>query len=325
MQMSIYQSAEELMNVSDGTKAEHAHLSEQERNILSGLLATSAAVGILVNLLVTVYILARRLFRNFVSNHFIAHLGLTGIIACSYLTPIFIQNVRYGTDYLSTHDYNHSSSLCRLHAFTTCSIWSVTYYMTTCIAGVHLLTFARIHYDQLFGLHPSIICLLSWVIGVSLGLPCLTNESIVAYDSTYHHCLWNHNQNGYKFLAYFVLLGILLPTALTMYSYVRVLAIFYHAPIVFETLGLFKSRYLLFAVFASHFLQWPFFIRRFVGSPDPLADTVTLMIAYQQNTVLSIIYGVSLFMMKEDDLALTTRSHKITYAPPPQQVAQQEL
>ncbi|KRX23442.1 hypothetical protein T07_4962 [Trichinella nelsoni] len=298
-------------------------LSQGQKDALSGTLCAAAVVGIVGNLTVTFYILIRRLYRNFVSSHFIAHQGLVGLIACAYLLPIFIQNVRYDADSLPKGDQNHTGALCRLHAFTTCAVWSVTYYMTTCIAGVHLLTFARIHYDQLFGLHPSIICLLGWVIGVALGLPCLTNESIVEYDTTYHHCLWNHNQNGYKFLAYFVLLGILLPTTLTMYAYIRVLAIFYHAPIVFETLGLFKSRYLLFAILASHFLQWPFFIRRFVAYRDPVMDTVTMMIAYQQNAVLSIIYGLSLFMMKEDDMALTARSHKINYTQPP--TAQQEL
>lgn len=61
-------------------------------------------------------------------------------------------------------------------AFMTCAIWAVSNYMATCVAGVHLLTFARIHYDQLFGLSPTTICCVSWVIGMGLGLPCLTNR-----------------------------------------------------------------------------------------------------------------------------------------------------
>lgn len=118
--------------------------------------------------------------------------------------------------------------------------------MVTCVAGVHLLTFARIHYEQLFGLPPTMLCCLSWVIGFALGLPCLTNGNIVVYDDHMHHCIWGTTDSGYKFLTYMVILGVIIPTALTWYAYVRVLGILYHSPIVFQALGLYKSRFLVY-------------------------------------------------------------------------------
>lgn len=289
-------------------------LLPEERQWLTVAFAITTALGLLINLLVLVYILVRRLFRNFVSSHFIGHLSFTNLISCAYLLPIFIQNVHYGVDLFAT-----VPRLCQFHAFVTCAIWSVIYYMSTCVAGVHLLTFARIHYDQLFGLHPSIICFLSWLIGVSLGLPCLTNSSIVSYDPYYHHCLWRSNYNGYKFLAYLVLLGILLPVVLTAYAYFKVLAIFYHAPIVFQTLGIFKARYLIFAMVLTPFAQLPFFVTRFMpdNSLDNSVYPIIMFLAYAPALINGVVYGLALFMMKEDDMALTARSHKHnTYTAP---------
>lgn len=67
----------------------------------------------------------------------------------------------------------------------TCSIWTVMHLMALCIAGVHLLTFARIHYEQLFGLPPNMLCALSWVISLALALPSITNGHIVIYDPSF--------------------------------------------------------------------------------------------------------------------------------------------
>ena len=201
-------------------------------------------------------------------------------------------------------------------------MWSVSYYMSTCIAGVHMLTFVRIHYDQLFGLHPSVFCLLSWTIGFALGLPCLTNGSIVDYDKKLHYCLWMSSHSGLKFLAYLILLGILLPVTLTTYAYVRILAIFYKNPVVFETLGIFKTRYIIFGIILTPLLQLPFFIIRFVEPAVDLA-MMSMSFAFLTPLVHGVLYGLSMFMMQEDDMALTTRSHK-AYQPatllPAQQV-----
>ncbi|VDO87043.1 unnamed protein product, partial [Soboliphyme baturini] len=285
------------------------HVNRERRNNLTIVFGTITFAAFFSNVSLVVYIVVRRLFKNFVSSHFIANHAIISMLACVYLIPIFISNVNTASNILGNDGYNQSTALCRFHAFITCTVWSATYYMTTCIAGVHLLTFARIHYEQMFGLRPSIICVLSWIIGAALGLPCLTNESIVAYDQKYHYCLWNHNQNGCKFLAYFLSLGILLPSGLTIYSYTRVLLIFYHAPIVFETLGLFRSRYIIFFILLNQFFQWPFFVSRFLYQPGMFGGVLIMFLTYLPNLSLGLAYGVSLFLMKEDDIALTTRSH----------------
>lgn len=289
-------------------------LTDDQRHLLVIIFASFATLGFVLNLAVLLYVVVKKLFRNFVSSHFIAHLAFTNSLACAILIPLFVQNI-----YHQGALFKNQEHWCRFHSFLTCAIWSVSFYMTTSVAGVHLLTFARIHYDQLFGLHPSIICFLSWLIGIALGLPCLTNGSIVKYEPDYYHCLWGMHSSGFKFLAYLVLLGILLPIFLTSYAYVRVLAIFYHAPIVFETLGIFKSRYLIFAILATPFLQFPFFIGRFLPKnyiSDPMVPPVFMFLAFAPSISHSIIYGLSIFLMKEDDMALTARSHKATYTAP---------
>lgn len=58
--------------------------------------------------------------------------------------------------------------------------------------------------------------------------------------------MWGVTVGGYKFLTYLVLLGVMLPAALTWYAYVRVLGILFHSPVVFEALGLYKSRWLVY-------------------------------------------------------------------------------
>lgn len=132
-------------------------------------------------------------------------------------------------------------------ALLTCTVWTVMALMALCIAGVHLLTFARIHYDQLFGLRPGILCMLSWVISLVLALPSVTNGHIVIYDASLRHCVWGHSDSGLKFLTYLLILGVLIPAAFSSYAYIRVLGILYHSPIVFQSLGLYKSRFLVYA------------------------------------------------------------------------------
>jgi hypothetical protein len=127
-----------------------------------------------------------------------------------------------------------------------CSVWSVINSTTLCIAGVHLLTFARIHYDQLFGLSPRHLCFLAWAVGFSVSLPCITNNDIVVYDPTLRHCIWGQSDYSYKFLTYVMILGIIIPSALSYYAYIKVLSTLYHSPVVFQSIGLYQSRFIVF-------------------------------------------------------------------------------
>lgn len=127
-----------------------------------------------------------------------------------------------------------------------CTVWSVINSTTLCIAGVHLLTFARIHYDQLFGLSPKHLCYLSWLVGLSVSLPCITNGDIVLYDPILRHCIWGNSDYSYKFLTYVMILGIIIPSGLSYYAYIKILMTLYHSPIVFQSIGLFQSRFIVF-------------------------------------------------------------------------------
>uniref|UniRef100_A0A915KS40 G-protein coupled receptors family 1 profile domain-containing protein n=1 Tax=Romanomermis culicivorax TaxID=13658 RepID=A0A915KS40_ROMCU len=308
LSINTYSNTSNLLVAANST-ASHS-VDQSKRLIFICVFGLIALTGFLINLIVIAYVIVKRLYRNFVSSIFIAHLSFTNAVACASLIPMFLTNLNNDNPVFGSRHF------CNFQAFVTFTIWPVMYYMTTCIAGVHLLTFARIHYDQLFGLHPAIICTTAWIIGASLGLPCMTNSSIISYDPVYHYCLWRINPSGLKFLAYVILLGIMLPIFFTSYAYVRVLAIFYHAPIVFETLGIFKSRYLIFALLATPLVQVPFFIGRFFDAPSPYAAIIFMFMAFLPSINHSYLYGVSIFMMKEDDMALTSRSHKATYQAP---------
>lgn len=53
--------------------------------------------------------------------------------------------------------------------------------------------------------------------------------------------------SGLKFLTYLLILGVFIPASLASYAYIRVLGILYHSPIVFQSIGLYKSRFLVYA------------------------------------------------------------------------------
>lgn len=284
---------------------------------LLGSFALATALGFSLNLLLLGYIVYKRLYRSYVSSHFIAHLTLVNLVISAYLTPIFILNFSNGDNILG----ENWQFACRFHAFVLVTVWTVTQFMIACIAGVHLLTYARIHYEQLFGLSPSIICAISWVIGAALGLPCITNNNLVRYNSDMFTCMWPLSEKiGYHFLAYMVLLGVFLPICLTVFGYLRVLAIFYHSPIVFEALGIFRSRYLIFALMANPLNQVPFYVLSLL-EPRSVAHSAIVypLVAFLANSLFltnCLLYGSSLFLMKEDDMALTHKAQKHTYVAP---------
>lgn len=140
-----------------------------------------------------------------------------------------------------------SKILLFLQTFFMCSQWTVVHFMTLCIAGVHLLTFARIHYAQLFGLPPAYLCGLAWIVAFAISLPCITNSHIVIYDVVLRHCIWGNTDYSYKFLTYLLILCVGIPALFSYYAYIKVLKILYHSPIVFQSIGLYKSRFLVYA------------------------------------------------------------------------------
>ncbi|RCN38799.1 7 transmembrane receptor [Ancylostoma caninum] len=269
-------------------------------------------IGIVGNLALLLYILIHKLYQNFISSHFIAHLCITNLVALLVLLPVFLYTIWTGVNI-----FQDSNFMCRLQALLTCTVWTVMALMALCIAGVHLLTFARIHYDQLFGLRPGILCMLSWVISLVLALPSATNGHIVIYDASLRHCVWGHSDSGLKFLTYLLILGVLIPAAFSSYAYIRVLGILYHSPIVFQSLGLYKSRFLVYAFLFSPMYQVPFYALTMMHAnhawrihTEAFWPAICMFVAFTQCLVSPALYGASLFMMKEEDMALTARTHK---------------
>lgn len=77
--------------------------------------------------------------------------------------------------------------------------------------------------------------------------------------------------------------GVVLPLMLTMYSYFRVLGIFYHSPIVFQALGLYKSRFLVYGLLLCSFSQVPLPppltpVKRLYELTDPLLREPVLLV-----------------------------------------------
>ncbi|KHN71389.1 hypothetical protein Tcan_02309 [Toxocara canis] len=153
--------------------------------ILGAIFGCFSAMALVANFVLFVYIISHRLYRNFISSHFIAHLCITNAVALCALLPMFVYNVWTGHNI-----WAYSNVMCRVQALLTCSVWTVMQFMALCIAGVHLLTFARIHYEQLFGLPPNMLCALAWLIAFGLSLPTITNGHIVIYDPALRHCVW---------------------------------------------------------------------------------------------------------------------------------------
>ncbi|KAF8365639.1 npr-23 [Pristionchus pacificus] len=271
-------------------------------------------LSVVANLVVLIYIIYSKLYHNFISSHFIAHLCLTNIICAVLCLPMFIYTVHTGENI-----WKETKFLCNMQALLTCVVWTVGALMALCIAGVHLLTFARIHYEQLFGLPPNMLCGLSWIISICLALPAITNAHVVTYDSGVRQCIWGSSDHALKFLTYILILGVLIPTLFMYYAYIRVIGILYHSPVVFQALGLYNSRWLVFGFLLTPFYQIPFYLTTVLRiaqkdpdaeGPDPILPIIFMYLAYGNCLVSPFLYGASLFLIKEEDMALTVRAHK---------------
>uniref|UniRef100_A0A915E4A2 G-protein coupled receptors family 1 profile domain-containing protein n=1 Tax=Ditylenchus dipsaci TaxID=166011 RepID=A0A915E4A2_9BILA len=272
-------------------------------------LAAVTLIAFIANASLALYIFWHKLYHNFISSHFIAHLCMTNMFGLGILMPMFLVNLWMGTNIWAS-----TNAMCRLQTFLMCSEWAVIYFMTLCIAGVHLLTFARIHYNQMFCLLPSHLCLLSWIVAFAISLPCLTNNHIVIYDPVLRHCMWGSSDYSYKFLTYLLILCVFIPSLLFYYAYIKVLKILYHSPIVFQSIGLYKSRFLVYAFLLGPFFQAPFFFVTMSGTwrfrPGSLTPILSMFLAYAPSLVSPLLYGLSLVQMKEEDMALTARAQK---------------
>jgi len=72
-------------------------------------LGVVSASGIIANLLLFCYILWQKLYKNFISSHFIAHLCITNAVALAVLTPMLVYSFWYGDS-----PWILSNGMCRL-------------------------------------------------------------------------------------------------------------------------------------------------------------------------------------------------------------------
>uniref|UniRef100_A0A183BSB2 G_PROTEIN_RECEP_F1_2 domain-containing protein n=1 Tax=Globodera pallida TaxID=36090 RepID=A0A183BSB2_GLOPA len=166
----------------------------------------------------------------------------------------------------------------------------------------------------------SSLCALAWLAAFAVALPSLTNSHIVVYDPALHHCVWGSTDYSYKFLAYMLILCVLIPSILSYYCYIKVLKILYHSPLVFQSIGLYKSRFLVYAFLLGPLYQVPFYIITMSGTwrfgSGSVVPILCMFLGYAPSIASPFLYGISLFQMKEEDMALTARAHK-TLAPFP--------
>lgn len=283
--------------------------------ILALIFTIVSGIGVIGNASLLVYIIVQKLYHNFISSHFIAHLCFTNLIALLVLVPVIIHNVFTGVNLLQG-----SNMLCRIQVSITVTVWTVMAMMNLCIAGVHLLTFARIHYEQLFGLSPTKLCVLSWIISWLLSLPSLTNGHVAIYGPAVRSCVFSHSDSGLKFLTYTLIFGVFIPALFSSFAYFRILQILFHSPIVFQSLGLYKSRFLVYFFLLGPLYSLPFYVLTAFDPTDPLRMSQNTlwtigctMFAFVPCIVAPLLYGASIFIIKEEDMALTARTHK---APP---------
>ncbi|VDO61536.1 unnamed protein product [Heligmosomoides polygyrus] len=73
-------------------------------------------IGIVGNLALLLYILIHKLYQNFISSHFIAHLCITNLVALMILLPIFLYTLWTGVNV-----FQDSNFMCRLQVSS--SFW----------------------------------------------------------------------------------------------------------------------------------------------------------------------------------------------------------
>lgn len=88
--------------------ADLAHQSEPAP-LLAIVYAALAVIAFIGNISLLVYIIVHKLYHNFISSHFIAHLCCTNLVALILLLPIFIYTVWTGQNL-----FEHSHVLCRV-------------------------------------------------------------------------------------------------------------------------------------------------------------------------------------------------------------------
>lgn len=324
----------------------HQNPSDYSFRTLVFPLAAITIIGLLLNAALTAHIFWRRLYDNFISSHFIVHVCLTNIFGLGVLVPLFLINLWSGTNI-----WGNNNLMCRIQVipknfhnfvilifqtFLMCSQWTVIHFMALCIAGVHLITFARIHYAQLFGLPPTYLCGLAWITAFGIALPCITNSHIVVYDRILRHCVWGNSNYSYKFLTYILILCVGIPVGLSYYAYIKVLKKIYHSPLVCQHLGVYRSRFLIYAflagfvifkfltvknyyfirdlIFFRPFYQIPFYIITMSGTwrfdPTSPIPVLAMFFGYAPSLISPILYSLSLVEIKEEDMALTARAQK---------------
>lgn len=77
--------------------------------LLAITFACISLLALLANCTLLIYIIYNRLYRNFISSHFIAHLCITNAAALCLLLPMFIYNVWTGVNI-----WAHSNVMCRV-------------------------------------------------------------------------------------------------------------------------------------------------------------------------------------------------------------------
>lgn len=68
------------------------------RVALTVVFGAISLIGLSANLIVLGYILGKRLYKNYVSSHFIGHLCFTNISAFVFLLPVFLYNLSHDDD-----------------------------------------------------------------------------------------------------------------------------------------------------------------------------------------------------------------------------------
>lgn len=84
-------------------------MAVEPKPFLAITFACISLLALLANSTLLIYIIYNRLYRNFISSHFIAHLCITNAAALSLLLPMFIYNVWTGANI-----WSHSNVMCRV-------------------------------------------------------------------------------------------------------------------------------------------------------------------------------------------------------------------
>ncbi|XP_071786541.1 melatonin receptor type 1B-A-like [Asterias amurensis] len=202
-----------------GLDEEQPASSLLERQILAGVLALVAVLGIVGNTVVIVSVFLSYKLRTKM-NIFVVNLSFSDFLICLHLVWIIVA-------FVADDGWPLPDWLCVWCGFILITCIGVSVYTLACIAVNRLILIRYSQATFLFLCRPTIVCfmlVIIWVVPLCVSVtPLITDLGELGYSSRYRTCLKNNAHERAK--AYDVMLSLVfypLPTAIIITCYLKI-------------------------------------------------------------------------------------------------------